>query len=208
MKQYELYFFDFDGTLFDSYKSLVHVYDEAFRTIGQSSDEKDARVFMHMSLEETLRVRGVTDPKERKTFLAGIAKAIDDPKYVALTAIYPDVREVLAELKKRGRGIGLVSGNSPIHIALVLKEYGLSGYFTAVVGSSDLYRPKPFADPILHGLKSFPDTEKKDAVYIGDSLQDPETAFNAGVDGILLDRNNEYISYEKKKIRTLRELLL
>ena len=49
--------------------------------------------------------------------------------------------------------------------------------------------------------------DKKDACYVGDSLNDCIAATRAGIVPILLDRDNEYPDSEYLRIRSLKELL-
>ena len=43
--------------------------------------------------------------------------------------------------------------------------------------------------------------------YVGDSLQDHEVGINAGIEGVLLDREGQYPDFEGVKIPSLRSLL-
>ena len=38
LKEYDIYLFDFDGTLFDTLESSIYVFEEAYRRIGVSID--------------------------------------------------------------------------------------------------------------------------------------------------------------------------
>jgi phosphoglycolate phosphatase len=111
--------------------------------------------------------------------------------------IYPDVLETLEALKKAGKIVGVVSGNTEKHIGLVLEACHLTKEFAFVVGNSPDRKPKPSGDPIFEAKKHLAGLKDSEMVYVGDSLQDPETAHNGGVDGILLERKGEYPSYPK-----------
>ena len=43
MKQYKVYLFDFDGTIMDTYESLILVYQHALRLIGEDCTPAQAR---------------------------------------------------------------------------------------------------------------------------------------------------------------------
>ena len=53
MKTYDLYLFDFDGTLVDSLDSLVDVFVLSFREIGIEIDVNNVQRYMRIPLEET-----------------------------------------------------------------------------------------------------------------------------------------------------------
>ncbi|MCH3909640.1 MAG: HAD family hydrolase [Bacilli bacterium] len=207
MKSYDVYLFDFDGTLFDTLDSLVGVYKTALRSVGYDCTKEDAAKYMHMSLSETADLLHIDDPASRNIFFEKTSEALDYPEYIKMIKMFPDVLNTLKALAKKKKIIGIVSGNTEKHISLVLNQFGIKDYFSFAVGSAPGRRPKPFADPILFALRSIPTVSPKKVVYIGDSLQDPETAKNAGVDGVLLDRNHEHVSYKGKRIATLKTLL-
>jgi phosphoglycolate phosphatase len=207
MKQYQGYLFDFDGTLFNTFHSLIGVYQEGFKAIGQTCTEKQTSEYMHFSLSDTAKLRNLS-PIETRTFISKINEALDYPCYLKQIEIFPEAIPTIKALAKEGRKIGLVSGNTEKHIHLVLEEFSLSQYFQMVVGASPLRRGKPYGDPIFAALKDWPQTSSQDVVYIGDSLQDPVTAHNGGIAGVLLDRRGEYSGYSEAKISSLRDLLI
>ncbi len=206
MKDYKLYLFDFDGTLFDSYFSLIGVYQDGFASIGQTCTAEEAAIYMHESLFDTCKKRGLNHEDMIKVVEA-TNRAIDFPKHLKEIKIYQDSKPAIETLFAKGKDLAIVSGNSEKHIRLTLKEFGMEKYFSTIVGASIDRRPKPFPDPLLDAMKSYPRIAPSDIVYVGDSLQDPECAKNAGIDGILIERNKEYVTYQGRKITTLEELL-
>jgi phosphoglycolate phosphatase-like HAD superfamily hydrolase len=208
MKDYQAYFFDFDGTLFDSYHSLIGVYGYAFKKIGRDCTPEQAGIYMHMSLSETCDYLSIQNVDERKIFFQAVHDALDFPEYVAQITIFPDAIPTLRSLQKRGKLCGVVSGNTEKHIGLVLSQFHLNDLLSFAVGNSPYRQPKPSGDPIFEAQKHCPGIPHSAMVYIGDSLQDPETAHNGGVDGILLERRHEYPNYSGEKISTLSALLL
>ena len=206
MRNYRAYFLDFDGTLFDTLDSLVGVYRSGFQAIGRDCTKEQVAVYMHMSLAQTCDYLHIADEEQRSRFTLQIQEALDYPEFIAQIKIYDDVIPTLHRLEERGKSIAIVSGNTERHIGLVLERFNLSHRFSFIVGSSPTRRSKPSADPILFAMKHLPSVCFSDVVYIGDSLQDPQTAIAGGVDGILLERNKEYPNYHGQKIATLLEL--
>ena len=171
MKQYQVYFLDFDGTLFDTLDSLVEIYNAGFRYLGYEIGREEASRYM----------------REVKP--------------------YPDVIPFLEKMETLGYKASIVTGNTASHVQKVLAHHQMERFFDGIYSGAD-YKPKPAPDALLAGIASYKGLSKKDCVYVGDSLQDPECARNALVDGILLDRHDEYGDYQGTKIKTLADLLL
>ena len=55
MKQYKVYLFDFDGTLFDTLPSSVYVFKEAFSKKGIELNEEDILHYTRVPIPETYR---------------------------------------------------------------------------------------------------------------------------------------------------------
>ena len=206
MREYQLYLFDFDGTITDSFLGLVDVYREGLRRVGRTCSVEDADHFMHQSLQDTGKDLNFTE-EEFQAFLDGCADAMDAPSTLAKISLYEDVIPVIKALHEEGKIIGVVSGNTEYHIRNVLHLNGIEGYFSIVVGADKNRRGKPYPDVIYAVRDAFPEIKPEEMVYIGDSLQDPETAIAGGISGILLERNGEYPDYIGEKVSSLRELL-
>jgi HAD superfamily hydrolase (TIGR01549 family) len=206
MRNYKAYFLDFDGTLFDTLDSLVGVYRTGFQAIGMDCTKEQVSFYMHMSLAQTCDYLSILDEKKRALFCEKVQEALDYPEFIAQIKIYDDVIPTLHKLEEKKKAIAIVSGNTERHIGLVLERFNLSHDFSFIVGSSPLRRSKPSADPILYAMKNLPSIRYSDVVYVGDSLQDPQTAIAGGVDGILLERNKEYPNYQGQKISSLLDL--
>ncbi len=118
---------------------------------------------------------------------------------------YPEVPEVLEELRRKGYRLAVVSNWEP-DLPDVLGRVGLLEAFDAVVASAVVGAAKP--DPrifrvALETLK----VEPRAAVHVGDSYEaDVQGARAAGIHPVLLDRDHVYQKADVPLIRTLREL--
>ena len=90
----------------------------------------------------------------------------------------PDLKTLLGKLKP---SVGLaVATNRSNTISDVLKHHGLVDFFDIVVSSMDVLKPKPHQESLLKILDFF-QLGPHQAVYVGDSAVDSETAENAGM---------------------------
>ena len=206
MKEYSNYIFDFDGTLFNTYNSLIGVYQDGFAKVGKYVSAEEAAVFMHESLFDSCK-RKQLNQNETVQVVKTINIVIDEPKHLDKIEIYSDTKEIIETLYKNGKNLMIFSNNTKEHILLVLKKFNLDKYFSNIVGASLKRKPKPYPDGIIEICNSLKSCPKDSFVYIGDSLQDTICAENAKINGILIDRNNDHEDYKKTKISTLYELL-
>ncbi len=205
MKQYQTYIFDFDGTTFDSASTMGPVFRAGFEAIGRTCTDEQGQEYMHHSIEALAKAEHFEDRFEE--FINAVAVALDWPETIAATKVFPDAEEALKELRKRGKKIGIMSGNITSHINLVLRNLKMEDAFDVVVGSDLIQHPKPAPDGILLACERLGVKADRDVLYIGDSEQDIQAAEAAGVDGVLIDRPKIYEDLNCLKVKTLIDLL-
>ena len=205
MKTYDAYLFDFDGTLFDTRASLLPVWRYAFGKVGISNvSEEECAEFSHHPLKYAADQTGVSD---YQAFYDAISEALLFDSTIAAIKMFPDTVSVVATLFSRKHPLGIVSSNVSEHIKKALISKEMERYFSAL-SCSDLYvLPKPNAEPCLFCLKKMDLKPSKSICFVGDSLQDVQCAENAGITGILLDRDGCYSDFDGLKIASLYELV-
>ena len=210
MKQYKVYLFDFDGTLFDTLPSSIYVFKEAFKEKGITLNDDDVLGYTRVPIPETYR-KIVPNYKEEDIvpFLNLITKLVCSKESNKLISIYGDTYETILDLKMCEATLGIVTSNNEHHVNDVLKLFDMDfGLFDVIVGNETEKEPKPSPKPILAAIKALRETfSKEEIVYVGDAINDVLAAENAGIDAILLDRNNEYSKEKYQIINSLSELL-
>ena len=208
MKKFQLYLFDFDGTLFDTLPSSKHVFKKAYEGIGMTINEDDVLAFTREPIPNSYQRLGA--PQEKfSSFMEDIEKYVNSIESVNLTAIYEDTYDTIIDLRMDEADLGIVTSNNVPHVRDVLKKFDMQkDFFSVLVGNQEAPNPKPDPEPILKALEMINyHGDKKDVCYIGDSYNDCLAAKNAGIVPILLDRDNEYPDSPYLKITSLRELL-
>ena len=208
MKKFQLYLFDFDGTLFDTLPSSKYVFKMAYLNIGIAIKEEDILAWTREPIPNSYARLGA--PKEKfDDFMKDIDKYVNSKESVNLTEIFDDTYDTIIDLRMDEADLGIVTSNNVPHVRDILRKFDMQkDFFTVLVGNQEAPNPKPSPEPILKALEMINyKGDKKDVCYVGDSINDCLAATNAGVTPILLDRDNEYPNLPYLVIKSLSELL-
>ena len=208
MQKFQLYLFDFDGTLFDTLPSSKYVFKMAYKNIGYECNEEEVLGFTREPIPNSYARLGA--PQEKfDAFMKDIDKYVNSKESVDLTDIFDDTYDTVIDLRMDEADLGIVTSNNVPHVRDVLKKFDMqSGFFNVLVGNQEAPNPKPSPEPILKALEMIGyKGDKKDVCYVGDSINDCLSAVKAGIVPILLDRNNEYSNSPYLTIKSLTDLL-
>jgi HAD superfamily hydrolase (TIGR01549 family) len=151
--------------------------------------------------EALARAIGVTAEHEQS------ARMILEESFVgtALFALYPEVPGVLAELRRRGYHLAIISNWEP-RLELLCRNHAIGDFFEFVLASEAEGFAKP--GPRLFGRAlERASIEPARGVHVGDSYeQDVRAARAVGLDAILLDRGGYYPNLWQPTITSLDEL--
>ncbi len=208
MQKFQLYLFDFDGTLFDTLPSSKYVFKMAYKGINMEINLDDVVIWTREPIPDSYARMGA--PKEKfDSFMDDIEKYVNSQESVNLTAIYDDTYDTIIDLRMDEADLGIVTSNNVPHVRDVLRKFDMQkDFFTVLVGNREAPNPKPSPEPILKALEMINyKGDKKDVCYVGDSINDCLAAVNAGIVPILLDRDDEYLDTPYLRIKSLKELL-
>jgi len=167
--------FDLDGTVVDSHRFTFDAFQAACRPFREPPS--DAEVFAAFG------------PSERVILERLLPRAQVDAAYALLQAhyqthaptlaVHPQMRLLLADLRRAGLGCGLFTGRGADSTHLVLEILGLAAAFDAVVAGDQAGRPKPAPDGVLL-LAALFGVAPSAMIVVGDSPLDVEAARVAG----------------------------
>lgn len=173
--------FDFDYTLGDSSKGIALSINHALEKLGYTAKNMDEiKRTIGLSLKETyFLLSGNENLKEAELFVKFFKEKADDVM-VENTVFYPGVLETLLKLRENGYKIAIVTTKFHYRIEQILRKYNACGLIDFIVGAEDVKVEKPNPEGLLWVIDYFR-VEKKDVLYVGDSIVDAKTAENAKV---------------------------
>ena len=205
MKDYQLYIFDFDMTLFESMKGVKRCYKKAFEAVGFPFDEKKCQMYIRESIDHTFE-RFSNAPCKRREFVMAFIRESENCM-LKNTTIFPETDGVIKALMLKGKRLCIASGKTEERIKAILRDHGLCGAFEHVIGYERMKEPKP-SPYCLEYIMSKYDIPKDRVCYVGDAMNDMLAAKNAGIDGIYIPRGNPDDPPCAFRIESLRDLLV
>lgn len=187
MREYSLYLFDFDNTLYDTNEGIREILRHALPMVGVEYDDSMFGEFTGLSMDQVFE-RYVGDWSLYDRYKEEFMRIVRSDVYMTGTP-FPETERVLRELRNRGRRLGIVSGKMSFKIENLMGRDGMLDMIETIVGYGDTERHKPFPDPIELALSRF-NVPKEDVLYIGDSPNDSDAAINAGIDCAIVNRHN------------------
>ena len=173
--------FDFDYTLGDSTNGIALSINYALEKLGHITKNIDEiKKTIGLSLRETyFSLTGNNDLKATEQFVKFFKDKADDVM-VENTILYAGVKESLLKLRENGYKIAIVTTKFHYRIEQILNKYNAHELIDVIVGSEDVKVEKPSPEGLLWAIGYF-GVERKDVLYVGDSIVDALTAENANV---------------------------
>jgi phosphoglycolate phosphatase len=183
--------FDLDGTLIHSAPDLHFAANAALETVGRGPLDLATIISFIGNGVETLVKRAVTatgggDEALERDVLAVFLKVYAE-NITTLTRPYDGVIASLEGFRAKGIRLGICT-NKPTAPALdICDRLDLAQYFDVIVGAEPDQPKKPAPDSLLACLKQL-DSTPEQAIYVGDSAIDYQTARNCDVTFRLFSR--------------------
>ena len=180
---YTTYIFDLDGTLLDTLDDLASAVNFALRTHGMPEHSiDDVRRFVGNGVRKLME-RAVPDGADNPSFdetFASFRQYYMDHS-LDTTRPYEGIPETLAALRARGCRLAVVS-NKMMAATQALCRHFFPDTIEVAIGEDEAagIRKKPAPDTVLAALKAL-GVGKENAVYVGDSDVDIQTAHNSGI---------------------------
>jgi len=171
--------FDCDGVLFESHQANLAYYNAVLEKLGEPpvlAEERERAHLCHTAASPVV-FDGLLG-RERVAQAMTIAADLDYRQFIPWMLPEPGLREALASLACR-RPLAIAT-NRGFSMPQILAHFGLSEFFTVVVTSRDVPRPKPHPDMLFEAARRL-ELPVERLLFIGDSELDLAAASAAGM---------------------------
>ena len=175
--RYPAVLFDLDGTLIDSGAIILASFRHATQTVlrREIPDAELAALVGGSNIHDQMRSIDAGQVDE----LVRVYREHNEPLHDELEA-FEGIEHVLAELRRQGRRLGIVTAKRRKTVELAFAVLPLEHYFDVVVTSDMTEHHKPDPEPVLTALERL-GVGPAEAAFVGDSPFDVASGKAAGV---------------------------
>lgn len=185
--KYKAVLFDMDGTVLDTLGDLAAAVNHTLREFSMP-ERSVAEVAAALSNGAAyLIAHTVPDgtPKELTDKVLAAYALYYDAHCDILTGPYDGIVPLMQKLRGKGVKLAVISNKQDTAVKPLAEKY-FPGLLEIAVGESAEVRRKPNPDAVLAALRHI-GVEREDAIYVGDTEVDLQTARNAGMECASVD---------------------
>ncbi|GER83228.1 phosphoglycolate phosphatase [Thermogemmatispora aurantia] len=220
-RPFQAVLFDWDGTIADSTRGMMAAMQFAYKQHTGRIFPRNMEEFRQLSplrlAESTARYAGPHAEEVAASYLWYYTH-----EGYRSTCLYPGVRELLEELRRRGYPLVVVTNTGPERLSTDLRHLELSALLTVTVTSQDTSERKPHPAPLWKAREKLiaagliaAETPAERLAYVGDHPGDMAAAHAAGMVAIaafwggifppesLLAERPEYWAHQPAELLTL-----
>ncbi len=182
--------FDASGTFLNDIYAVWKATSDAYGAIGINSMAtlEEFKTKIKLPIFEFHRANGVppdmiheVDKKFRESY----------PQYEPYVGIFPEVKDVLQELKGKKAALGVVSNIPTVFLREHLRKFNLDSYFDIITGQEDCDEQKPSPKPIVFTIEKL-GMKPQETLYVGDMEEDIIAGKMANAVTVAIVRSESY----------------
>lgn len=179
MSKIKLVMLDFDGTIADSFASVICCAEKMCLNAGYSFDKSIIERSMGCTTEECIaRLIGNRDPEVIERLTAAY-NAIYNREGLDMINLFDGVLNTVKRLHAQGVKVAITSNNVVPAISYVVTRLGLMPYLDSIVGVECVENGKPAPDIAIEAMRRAGVTPEE-AIAVGDSTFDMNMGRSAG----------------------------
>ncbi len=182
-------FWDFDGTLLDTYPAMVRSFVAGAADFGIAVTPERTLSLMKENLRHCCEVIGAENGVSADELIAAFRRHEQEELINGLPPV-AGIPETLKALHDRGVK-HYVATHRDLQCRKLLEKAGLLRYFSGFVTQEDKLPRKPAPDMLLHLMRKH-GLEPARCMMVGDRPLDTEAGMAAGILGVLLDTEDRF----------------
>lgn len=182
--------FDVSGTLLNDLYAVWKATADAYATLGKDGFQtlEEFKESFRLPLPEFHLANGIP-----QHLLNEVDRSFREsyPQYASSVEIFPEVDEVLRELRQRKVALGVASNIPTLFLREHLREFNIERYFDIITGQEDCDEQKPSPKPVAITLEKL-GASPREAMYVGDMEEDMIAGKGAQVFTAAIIREESY----------------
>jgi len=190
----ECVLFDLDGTLVDSFPSIIIAFKEAFKILSNSKEWSDDEIRKLIGIPHQETFRKICNDYKKIEEATNVFR--ETRKKFKVNAIDGSI-DILKFLKDKNFKIGVVTTTGRDLTEKILNDLNIINLFDVIVTGNDVQNFKPHPEPILKAIKAL-NINKNRCVMVGDHPNDIIAAKSANVKSIAIlyaHTQTEFLNY-------------
>ena len=176
-QQQKTVIFDVDGTIIDTELVMISSLKKTlYEEKGIEMLEEDLHFILGIPGREALKMIVALEDVEGllQKWSSNVLLFSD------YSTLFPTVETVIRELFNQGLKLGIVTSKTNQEMIDEFNHFNLNQYFDTIITASDTILHKPNPEPIQEAIDRLK-VDKKEVIYIGDSIYDMKAAHSCGV---------------------------
>jgi len=166
--------FDFDGTLADTIDILLSITNRLSAEFDfKSATKEELAQLSNLNSWQILQYSGISIFKFPLLIRRLKGELHSEIPHIQL---FPGIKEVLLELKKRGFQLGIITSNSRQNVLASLAKNGLQDTFTFIYSGSTFGKHK-----VINKWLRIENINPEEVIYVGDEIRDIDAAKKTGI---------------------------
>lgn len=168
--------FDLDGTLLDTNELILTSFREAFKNVLniEPPDDEIARLFGKPLVQSLIPYT-----EDKLGELVTTYRALNEVKHDTMCYAFPEVKDMLSELKGMGIKLGIVTSKRKVMADRGLKIAGIYDFLDVVMTPEATEKHKPDPQPALEACRLL-GVNPNEAIMVGDATFDIMCGRDAG----------------------------
>jgi phosphoglycolate phosphatase-like HAD superfamily hydrolase len=207
--RFDNYFWDFDGTLMDSYPLIIRSFQQGAASLGVTVDRRHMMDLAKISIGHMTRTVAAESGLTAESLKEAYDRAIDASDYSRIQP-YEGIPAILEAIVRRS-GKNFLYTHSGNRTLDALANFGMKRFFTDYITADNRFPAKPAPNALVYMIEKYGlDTSR--SVMVGDRDIDVQAGLNAGIAGALFDPDGYYdhmpFTYRFKSMQAMRDTFL